>query len=286
MANKINTNINALNAQIAGKQFERKLENTMLKLSTGSRINRAGDDPAGIAVSTKFKSQIIGSNMASNNIQDAIAMIQTTDGVLGEISNLMQRMRELAVQSSTDTYISSDRQDMDTEYQQLEAEIIRIVDQTKWNKMNTLNGAGPSNAATDGEFIIQLGSDNGQSITIELGNFKVDSTQSYHLLSDLDGLSLLAQASASAAITSIDNAFIDLAIKRSDFGAYMNRLEHALSNSEIFNSNMSDSNSRIEDTDFGVELAELAKYQILKQAGQAMLTQANAIPNQVLGLLQ
>lgn len=286
MANKINTNINAINSQIAGNKFERQLENTMHKLSTGSRINKSGDDPAGVAVSTKFKSQIIGSSMASNNIQDAIAMIQTTDGALGEISSLMQRMRELAVQSSTDTYTSSDRQDMDTEYQQLETEITRIVDQTKWNKMNTLNGAGPSNAATNGEFIIQLGSDNGQDITIELGNLKIDSTQSYHLLSDLDGLSLLSQASAAAAITSIDNAFNDLAIKRSDFGAYMNRLEHALSNNEIFNTNMSDSNSRFEDTDFGIELAELAKLQIMQQAGDAMLTQANAIPNQVLRLLQ
>ena len=286
MANKINTNINAINALRAESEVNRKLESTMLKLSTGSRINRSSDDPAGLAVSTKFKSQIIGSSMASNNIQDAIAMIQTADGALGEISNLMQRMRELAVQSSTDTYIASDRVDMDTEYQQLEEEITRIVDKTKWNKMEILNGNGPSGTATDGAFIIQLGSDNGQSITIDLGNFAINSTNSYHLLSDLDSLSLLSQASASAAISSIDNAFVDLANKRSDLGAYMNRLEHALSNNEIFNSNMSDSNSRFEDTDFGVQLAELAKLQIIKQAGSAMITQANAIPNQVLGLLQ
>ena len=282
----INTNINSIVSQNATNRSDRAMTTTMEKLSTGYRINKSGDDAAGLAVSTKMTAQIKGTYQAARNISDAVAMVQTADGALREVSSIMQRMRELAVQGATETYSPADLLLMDTEYQQLEAEITRIVDQTKWNKMDLLNGAGPSGAATDGVFVVQLGADNGQTLNITIGDLQVTSGGGASLLSDLEGLAVSSQASAAAAITSIDNAFTDLADKRADLGAYMNRLGHALGNAETFAANMSDSNSRIVDTDYAKEMTEFAKSQIVRQAGMAMLTQANAIPNQVLQLLQ
>jgi flagellin len=223
--------------------------------------------------------------MAQRNISDGVALVQTADGALSEISAIMQRMRELAVQGATETYSPDDLLLMDTEYQQLESEISRIVSQTKWNKMDLLNGGGPSGSSTEGAFILQLGADNGQTMTVTIGDVSVSSA-SYALLSDLDGLAVSSQASAAAAITGIDNALTDLATRRADLGAYMNRLAHSLNNAEIYTANMSDSNSRIQDTDYAKEMTELSRVQIVRQAGMAMLSQANAIPSQVLQLLQ
>ena len=281
----INTNINSIVSQNATNRSDRAMTNTMEKLSTGYRINKSGDDAAGLAVSTKMTAQIKGTYQAARNISDAVAMVQTADGALREVSAIMQRMRELAVQGATETYSPDDLALMDTEYQQLEAEITRIVDQTKWNKMDLLNGAGPSGTATDGAFIVQVGADNAQTLNVTIGSLEI-STASYAILSDLEGLSVDSQVSAANAISKIDDAFTDLADKRADLGAYMNRLGHALGNAETFAANMSDSNSRIVDTDYAKEMTEFARAQIVRQAGMAMLSQANAIPNQVLQLLQ
>ena len=202
---------------------------------------------------------------------------------MSEISAIMQRMRELAVQGATETYSTDDLGLMDTEYQQLESEIQRIVEQTKWNKMGLLDGT--SGSGSDGAFKIQLGADNGQFMTITIGNLEV-STGNTALLSDLHGMAVISQASASQAITQIDEALTDLATRRADMGSYMNRLGHSLNNAEIYTANMADSNSRIQDTDYAKEMTELSRIQIVRQAGMAMLSQANAIPNQVLQLLQ
>jgi len=281
----INTNINSIVSQNATNRSDRTMTTTMEKLSTGYRINKSGDDAAGLAVSTKMTSQIRGTNQAARNISDGIAMIQTADGALREVSDIMQRMRELAVQGATETYSPDDLVLMDTEYQQLEAEITRIVDQTKWNKMDLLNGGGPDGSQTDGAFVLQVGADNEQTLLVTIGSLEV-SNAAYALLSDLDGLTVSSQVSAAAAITKIDDAFTDLADKRADLGAYMNRLGHALGNAEIFSANMSDSNSRIVDTDYAKEMTEFARAQIVRQAGMAMLSQANAIPSQILQILQ
>ena len=283
----INTNINSIVSQNATNRSDRAMTNTMEKLSTGFRINKSGDDAAGLAVSTKMTAQQRGTYQAARNISDAVAMVQTADGALREVSSIMQRMRELAVQGATETYSPADLALMDTEYQQLEAEITRIVDQTKWNKMDLLNGDGPGDSAGQGGvFIIQVGADNSQTMTVTIGNLQITSAAGSDLLSDLEGLAVSSQASAAAAITSIDNAFTDLADKRADLGAYMNRLGHALGNAEVFAANMADSNSRILDTDYAKEMTEFSRAQIVRQAGMAMLSQANAIPNQVLQLLQ
>ena len=282
----INTNLNSIVAQNSTNRSDRGLTGTMEKLSTGFRINKSGDDAAGMAVSTKMTAQVRGTYMAQRNISDGVALVQTADGALSEISGIMQRMRELAVQGATETYSPDDLLLMDTEYQQLESEITRIVSQTKWNKMELLNGAGPSGSATDGAFVIQLGADNGQTMNVTIGNLEIDSTVAGALLSDLDAQAVSSQASAAAAITAIDNALTDLATRRADLGAYMNRLAHSLNNAEIYTANMSDSNSRIQDTDYAKEMTELSRVQIVRQAGMAMLSQANAIPSQVLQLLQ
>jgi len=281
----INTNINSIVSQNATNRSDRSLTPTMEKLSTGYRINKSGDDAAGLAVSTKMTAQVRGTYQAARNISDAVAMVQTADGALREVSAVMQRMRELAVQGATETYSPDDLALMDTEYQQLEAEITRIVDQTKWNKMDLLNGAGPSGTATDGAFVIHVGADSAQTLDVTIGSLEI-STASYALLSDLEGLSVDSQVSAANAISKIDDAFTDLADKRAELGAYMNRLGHALGNAEIFSANMSDSNSRILDTDYAKEMTEFSRAQIVRQAGMAMLSQANAIPSQILQILQ
>ena len=272
---KIASNIISLSSQNAVKNTQRSITSTMLRLSTGLRINRPNDDPAGLAVSTKFTSQINGYNAASRNINDAITMLQTADGALAEISSLMDRMRELAVQSSSDTYTSSDRSDMDTEYQQLESEITRIVSQTKWNKMTILDGANSS-------WTIQVGADAGQSKSITIANQAISGGN----LSDLNGLDVTSQSNASNAITSIDNAFIDLNTIRANIGAYISGFEGALDMSLSMAQNLTDSRSRILDTDYAKEIAELAKLQIIEQVGNAMIAQANASPQSVLQLLQ
>ena len=276
----VNTNINSIVAQNATNKSDRAMTKTMEKLSTGFRINKSGDDAAGLAVSTKMTAQIRGTNQAGRNISDAIALVQTADGATKEISAIMQRMRELAVQGATETYSTDDLALMDTEYQQLEAEITRIVSQTKWNKMELLDGSGGSGGA--GAFLIQVGSDNGQFMTVSIGNLDIAAGS----LNALDGMAVITQASASQAITQIDSAFTELATIRADYGSYMNRLGHSLNNAEVFSANMSDANSRLLDTDYAKEMTEFAKSQIVRQAGMAMLTQANAIPNQVLQLLQ
>ena len=272
---KIASNIISLSSQNAVKNTQRSITSTMLRLSTGLRINRPSDDPAGLAVSTKFTSQINGYNAASRNINDAITMLQTADGGLAEISSLMDRMRELAVQSSSDTYTSSDRSDMDTEYQQLESEITRIVSQTKWNKMTILDGANSS-------WTIQVGADAGQSKSITIANQAISGGN----LSDLNGLDVTSQSNASSAITSIDNAFTDLNTIRANIGAYISGFEGALDLSLSMSQNLTDSRSRILDTDYAKEIAELAKLQIIEQVGNAMIAQANASPQSVLQLLQ
>ena len=276
----INTNVNSIVAQNATNKSDRAMTKTMEKLATGYRINKAGDDAAGLAVSTKLTAQIRGTNQAARNVSDAIALVQTADGAAKEISAIMQRMRELAVQGATETYSTNALGLMDIEYQQLEAEITRIVAQTKWNKMELLDGSGGSGGA--GAFIIQVGSDNAQAVTVSIGNLDIAAGS----LGCLSGLDVSTQSNASSAITNIDGAFQALATIRADYGSYMNRLENTLNNAELFSANMSDANSRLMDTDYAKEMTEFAKSQIVRQAGMAMLSQANAIPNQVLQLLQ
>ena len=278
----INTNVPSIVAQNATKHTDRLMTNAMEKLSTGYRINDAGDDAAGLAIAAIMSNQILGTNMAGRNASHAIAMVQVADGALNEVSTLMQRMRELAVQASTETYTTNDLQLMQTEYVQLEDEIDRIVDQTRYNTMNILNGVGSQ--AGDDLFVLQVGANSGDTITLEFGTYDISITGA--ALNDLDGLSINSRNNAQSALTSIDDAFQSLGANRARLGSYMNRLGHALNNTEIYSQNLSDSRSRVEDTDYAYWMAQMARHEIVRQASMAMLSTANVVPKQVLQLLQ
>jgi len=267
---KIGTNQMAVNAQKAMSQIQRDMTKTMEKLSTGLRINKPNDDPAGLSISTKMTSQITGYNTAAKNINDAIAMVQTIDGALGEQISLMQRMRELAVQSSSETYTAADRTMMETEFDNLVTEIVRIATDTKWNTEAVLDATARK---------IQVGADSGQTITYT----EPDGDQ--YAMSVTANVSIISQTFAAGAITTIDADIVLANIERSKPGAFLTRFEGALYNALEMVQNVTDTRSRILDTDYAAELAELAKLQIMQQATNAMVAQANTTPQSVLAML-
>ena len=269
---KIGTNQMAVNAQKAQQQIQRQMTKIMEKLSTGQRINKPNDDPAGLSISTKMTAQIRGFQAAAKNINDAIAMVQTVDGALGEQITLLQRMRELAVQSSTDTFSAADRTMMETEYDNLVAELDRIADETKWNTQNI---------GTATAFKIQVGADKDMDIL-----YTAPDMDAITVITNSAGVSVVNQTSASAAITSIDTDIATVNTSRATAGAFLTRFEGALDNALEMAQNLTDTRSRILDTDYAKELSELAKFQIMQQAVNAMMAQANAAPSAVLAMLQ
>ena len=275
------TNINSINAQISYQVNSRDMEKSLERLATGYRINKSGDDAAGLALSTGFVSQIYGNQQAINNLNDATALIQTADSTIRNVAEIMQRMRELAVQASNDTYSNDDRTLMNIEYKQMEEEVTRIVSDTKWNKSNLLDGSNASNA--NGTYLIQAGADNSQSITIDIGDFSIASGH----LSKLNGLDITTQANANNTINDIDDAFQTLLAKQADFGSYQNRLMHAIDTIVEYKYNMVDSNGRVlVDTDYGKELTKMTKHQIVSQGAIAMASQSNAVASTVSSLLE
>ncbi len=278
----INTNIAAYQAEKALKVTNRKMTTAMERLSTGYKINRAGDDPAGLAITTRMTAQISGYEMAASHAGDAISMLQTVEGALSEVAAVMQRMRQLAVQATSETFSSADLAASDSEYQQLEAEVSRIVAQTKWNTMGVLDGSGPI-ATAKGTFLIQVGADSGMTIGITLGSM---STKAGETLTKLNALAITTQTAAAYAVSKIDGTFDDLNTKRATVGAFMNRMQGALDNALSMSQNLTATRSKLLDTDYAAELANLARLQIIQQAGNAMLAQANAQPQNVLALLR
>ena len=275
------TNINSINAQNSYQVNYRDMSKSLERLATGSRINRSGDDAAGLALSTGFVSQIFGNQQAINNLNDATGLVQTADSTIRNVTEVLQRMRELSVQASNDTYSDSDRVLMNNEFKQMEEEINRIISQTKWNKMNLFDASNASNA--NGTFIIQAGADNAQSITIDIGDFSIASGH----LSKLNGLDLTTQSNANNSLNDIDDAIQSLSSKQADFGSYQNRIHHAIDSLVEYKFNMVDSNGRVlVDTDYGKEITKMTKHQIVSQAAVAMAGQANAIASTVSSLLE
>ena len=275
------TNINSINAQNSYQVNYRDMSKSLERLATGSRINRSGDDAAGLALSTGFVSQIFGNQQAINNLNDATGLIQTADSTIRNVTEVLQRMRELSVQASNDTYSDSDRVLMNNEFKQMEEEINRIISQTKWNKMNLFDASNASNA--NGTFIIQAGADNSQSITIDIGDFSIATGH----LSNLNGLDVTTQSNANNSLNSIDDAIQSLSSKQADFGAYQNRIMHAIDSLVEYKFNMVDSNGRVlVDTDYGKAITKMTKHQIVSQAAVAMAGQANAIASTVSSLLE
>ena len=283
----VNTNIGASVAQAALMRNERALNTAMEQLSTGKKINSAGDNASGLAISTRLTSQIRGLDTAIRNANDAMSMVNTAEGALDEITAMMQRMRELAVQSGTGTTSAADRTYMNSEYTALRSEIDRIADNTQWNGRNILDGsAGASTGKSTVAF--QVGVNEKQTISTTFGNVNNTTGHMSALASTRLSAATIASAVtvASNAITRLDNTIADVSAQRATFGAVSNRLTHAVDNLSNVKTNTEASRSRILDTDYAAATSELARTQIIQQAGTAMLAQANQLPQTVLALLQ
>ena len=240
------------------------------KLASGYKVNRAGDDAAGLSISEKMRSQIRGLNKASKNAQDGVSLIQTAEGALNETHSILQRMNELAVQAANDTNTTADRDALQKEVAQLALEVTRISSTTQFNTMNLLDGNFTSKK-------LQIGALAGQTITFSIGNMGAASLS-------VDALNLTA--SASDAIGLVAGALSKVSQQRSALGALQNRLEHTIANLDNIAENTQAAESRIRDTDMAKEMVEYSKNNILAQAGQSMLAQANQATQGVLALLQ
>ncbi|MGE6487478.1 flagellin [Paenisporosarcina sp. NPDC076898] len=275
---RINHNIAALNThRQLGSASNAQMKN-MEKLSSGLRINSAADDAAGLSISEKMRGQIRGLEQASKNSQDGISMIQTAEGALNETHDILQRMRELAVQSSSDTNTADDRAQIQKENADLILEIDRIATTTEFNTQKLLDGKGGT--ATDGNFTFQIGANEDQTLTVTFADM-----QSGALGVDLIDLGA-DSATSTAAITLIDDAIKLVSDERSQLGAKQNRLEHTINNLNTSSENLTAAESRIRDVDMAKEMMQQTKNSILSQAAQAMLAQANQQPQGVLQLLR
>jgi len=296
----VNTNVNASIAQNALVRNERQMNTAMERLSTGQRINSAADDAAGLAISSRMTSQIRGLDVGIRNANDAISMISTADGALIEISNMLQRMRELALQSANGTTTSADRDYLNQEYKNLIVEIERIAQNTQWNGGTILEGTANGTSST---VKFQVGANGGQTIAVNFGNVSQDGGSGGTIFSNFEasaagagqsrvgfaisaGTAAAAVTTASAAMTTIDSAITVVNSQRATFGAAMNQLTYAVDNLSNVKVNAEAARSRVLDTDYAAETSELARTQIIQQAGTAMLAQANQLPQTVLSLLQ
>lgn len=253
------------------------LQKSTEKLSSGYKINRAADDAAGLSISEKMRNQIRGLNKASDNAQDGISLVQTAEGALNEVHSMLQRMSELAVQAANGTNATTDRTALNDEVQQLKTEIQRVGSTTQFNKMNILDGgfsAGTKKA-------LQVGANANQTISIAISALK-----SVVGLSLRDDLKISTATNAQSAITTVQSSIEKLSTLRSKLGAVQNRLEHTVANLDNISENTQSAESRIRDTDMAEEMVQYSKNNILQQAGQSMLAQANQANQGVLSLLQ
>lgn len=277
---RINTNVAAMNTYSRLTAANTAKSNSLAKLSSGSRINKAGDDAAGLAISEKMKSQIGGLTQAKRNAQDGISLVQTAEGALNETHSILERMRDLAVQGGNGTLTETDRGSINKELDALHQELTRIATTTQFNTQNVFAATAKDSKAT---FTFQIGANSDQTLTVTIGQ--------------MDGSNLLGTSSdkftikedgsnAGDRIKSIDAAIQKVSDQRATLGAVQNRLEHTINNLTATNENLSDANSRIRDVDMAEEMMTFTKSNILSQAATSMLAQANAMPNSVLNLLQ
>ncbi len=267
MTQTINTNLASLNAQRNTTMSQNSLATSMQRLSSGLRVNSAKDDAAGLAIGQRMDAQVRGMNVAVRNANDGISLAQTADGALATVSDALQRMRELAVQAANGSNGTTDRANLDTEYQQLSQEITRIATQTKFNGTAIIDtGAGAQT--------FQVGANSGDTLT-------VTTTAITTVAGDLT-----TAANANTALGAIDTKLDSINTDRATYGAAMNRFSFAISNLQIGAENQTAARSRIMDADFAAETANLSRANILQQAGNAMVAQANQLPQQVLALLR
>ncbi len=287
----VNTNVGASIAQNALMKNERDMNTAMERLSTGSRINGAKDDAAGLAIASRMTSQIRGLDMGIRNANDAISMLQTADGAMIEVTNMLQRMRELAIQSSNGTTTEDDRNYLNAEYANLITEMERIANNTQWNGRSILQG--DANAAGDSTVKFQVGANGGQTVAVDFGDISQSggaTFQAFSAAATTAAISAQTTASAittgTAAVNAIDSAITAVNTQRATYGAAVNQLTYAIDNLASVKVNAEASRSRILDADYAKETSELARTQIIQQAGTAMLAQANQLPQTVLSLLQ
>jgi flagellin len=266
MGLRINTNVQSLRAQNSLAKVEENKSNTLAKLSSGSRINKAGDDAAGLAISEKLKANIRGTQQASRNAGDGISMIQTAEGGLNESSNILIRLRELSVQAASDTIGDQERKFSDLEFQQLTSEMERIATSTQFNGKNLLSGEGDT-------LDFQIGIMN-DAKNDRLSYMPQESSARTKDLG-VDGLGVLTKGDAQANLEKIDNAINGINGNRASLGALQNRLQSTISNLDVKTENLSAANSRIRDTDIALESAEMTKANILSAAATSVLAQAN-----------
>jgi len=265
-----------MNAQRHLSSTQTSLATSMERLSSGLRVNSAKDDAAGLAIAERMNTQVRGMNVAIRNANDAISLSQTAEGALSEVGNMMQRMRELAVQAANATNGAGDLANLNAEYQQLGAEITRQIAGTEYNGVAIIAGGAGAN-------VFQVGPNNdaNHQITVTTTDMSADAT-----ITAVTGGDLLSVANAQAAMDNLDTAIDTVTTNRATYGAVQNRFESVINNLQVSSENQGAARGRIMDADFAAETANLVRTQILQQAGTAMLAQANASPQFVLGLLQ
>lgn len=277
MGLRINTNVASLNAQRNLHGTRNSMNKSLERLSSGQRINRAGDDAAGLAISENLKAQIKGLGQAERNAEDGVSLVQIAEGALGEVSNILIRLRELSVQAASDTIGATERKFLNVEFEQLTSEVDRIANSTEFNRVPLLNGTGAV-------FDVQIGTRN-DPITDRL-TFDASSADVNVAALGLNLASVADKISAQNSLSSIDQAIVSVSGIRADFGALQNRLQSTINNIQVSVENLSAANSRVRDTDIAAETAELTKQNILMQAGTSVLAQANASTNSALSLIQ
>jgi len=275
MAMVINTNLASLNAVRQLDQTSLEQKTAMERLTSGLRINKAADDAAGLAVATGMTTQIKGTEMAIRNANDGIGVLQTLDGAAEEVVSMMQRMRELSIQSLTGTYSNENRAQMQEEFSQLRSEIDRIADTTKFNETGIMNNS------TNSILTLHIGWETGAENKINISTYDFNASAL-----TINSAAITAVSLASAAVLAIDTDLSAINLTRAKWGALQNRLESTVSNLANVNENIMAARSQILDTDFAKESANLARTQVLQQAGMSMLSQANQNSQQVLSLLQ
>lgn len=276
MGLRIRTNVQSLKATNSLEKTKREEAKTLQKLSSGSRINSASDDAAGLAISEKLKSQITSTRQAVRNSNDGISMIQTAEGGMNEVSNILIRLRELSIQAASDTVGDDERKFSDLEAQQLMSEVNRIASSTEFNGRKLLSGEG-------GQADLQVGINNDE--TNDRITYKVEDANLTLSNLGIDGVSVASKDDARSNLETIDKAMMTVNGSRANLGALQNRLQSTVNNLEVQNENLSAANSRIRDADIATESANMAKHRILSEAGTSILSQTNNSMNSALKLV-
>jgi flagellin len=274
MAQTINTNVAALTAQRNINNTQSSLSTSMERLSSGLRVNSAKDDAAGIAIASRMEAQVRGQNVAIRNANDAISLSQTAEGGIGKVTDMLQRMRELAVQAGNATNTTADRGNLDAEFQALNQEVTRTIGATRFNGISVIGGGA-------GTQTFQVGENSVDRVSVITRNLSADGT-----ITSVAATAITSADAASTAMVAIDNALSTANVERAQYGAAQNRFEAIIATLQVASTNNAASRGRIMDADFAAETANLSRAQILQQAGTAMMAQANQMPQQVLQLLR